>query len=244
MKFALLAALAMLGPDGRASAQITITRTWEIPALIYGPDRWSIVRLSNSGESRQSAKVEVYRENGERLALGPDFQVEPRQHVDIRIEGKGKDDHLCSARVVEVADGSSAGIEVSAFVEVLSGNQIQDFPREAREPSGERAWVVPASEIKGKQYYFLNSGGHPTVVTFCTSNRPRRDACSEVRPIGRVTLKPRQSVVVALKKPRGKYFLAASSVPESAIIVLLTDGTGAVRKFSSESSITYGENAP
>src|SRR5579859_6036112 len=38
-------------------------RTRYIPALAYGRNVWSIVRLTNTGSTPQSARVEVYRED-------------------------------------------------------------------------------------------------------------------------------------------------------------------------------------
>lgn len=122
------------------------------PALGYGPHVWSILRLTNESKSPERVEIHAYRQNGDRLPVGPDFVVGPRERLDVRIEAKAGKDELAWATVAEAA--GSGTLAISAFIEVLKGNTILDFERQEFEPSPSDSWSLPSSEVPGGGYPF------------------------------------------------------------------------------------------
>ncbi|GEM_PF-3584736 len=211
-----------------------------IPALAYGPNVWSIIRLASSAATRQSAEIRVYREDGMPLPLEASYSVDPGATVDIRIDPKSAEDQMCWARVV-LPDGVTA----RGFVEILQDNALEDFAREAHDLSGDARWVTLASRVQGKQMYFLNAAAAPTVVTFCASNQAPLSACEKkgVRA-ARYRVGANQSLAVQVHRLRGKFFITESSAPGAAVLALFDNGPGTKRTFGSNSSVEFGEPLP
>ena len=215
-------------------------RTLYIPALAYGPNEWSIVRLTNSGATRQSVRIEAYGESGELLPLEPSYDVEPGATRDVRIDGRTTEAEMSWARVA-LPDGVAA----RGYVEILQGNSLEDFPREPHEPSDSTRWVTLASRVEGNQMYFLNAGDRETVVAFCSVKRTVPNACDKKGTAsGRYLVGPNQSISVQVKKLRAMYFITESSVPGAAVLALFDSGPGIKKVFASKSSIEFGDSVP
>ena len=148
------------------SLSLAPARVWEVPALGYGGNAWSIVRLSNDSESPATFQVDVYCGNGDRLPLGSTFTIEPHQTSDIRIDGATTVAVLCWARVAELSGAALSGIQLRAFLETLSGNQLEDFDRQPGQAIENSTWALPAMEIAGQQLYILNASDKATMLTF------------------------------------------------------------------------------
>lgn len=226
--------LAALAPAVSAQA----SRTRYIPALAYGPNVWSVVQLTNSGNTPETAELDIYREDGTRLPIGPMFEVPPGAKREIRIDGAT--DEICWARV-RLPDE----LEARGVVEVLKGDTLEDFPREAHELSERARWVTLTSEVEGKYFYFLNASEQATVVTFCATDQPRPDACGKkgVRAI-RVPAGPKQLIGVQVRRPRRRFFITESSAPGAAVLTLFDSGPGDKRIFGSKSTVEFGEPQP
>jgi hypothetical protein len=167
--------------------------------------------------------------------------LNPHQVLDIRIDTASSKEEMCWARVVDGPDAVGE-LEVTPLVEILRGNELFEFPREAREFSPRGLWGFRASDLEFKTVYFLNGSGQPTVVTFCQSNRREKDQCG--RKDGspaRFTVGPYQSISVDVERLRQRYFFVLSSAPRAALLVVLRDGEGRRKKFTSESTIHFGE---
>ena len=215
-------------------------RTRYIPALAYGPNLWSIVRLTNSSAAPQTARVEVYRENGTALPMEPMYDIQPGATLDVRIDGKTGEAEMAWARVV-LPDG----VQARGFLEILEGNALEDFPREPHQVSDLARWVTLSDKVQGKQMYFLNVADVPTVVAFCAVKQAPPDACEKKgTPRARFRVGPNQSISVQIRKLRGKFFVAESSAPGAAVLVLFDDGPGIKKTFASKSSIDFGDALP
>ena len=234
-----LLAVAVLAPALWAQLPANASRTWEIPALAYGPSMWSIVRLTNRAAIPRSLRLEVYRENGDRLPIGGALDLAAGEMRDIRIDSPNGDEESCWAKVSELSEDPA--VEVDASVEILKGNAIESYPRKAKDPSANDVWVSRAAEVEGKQVYFLNVFNRPTTLEFCTTNRREQRSCQAPgrNAAARFRVNPNQAIAVQVKKLRQRYFIAESTVPGRAILLLFTDGPGSKRVFSSESSIEF-----
>ena len=211
-----------------------------IPALAYGPNVWSVLRLTNSGTVTQTVGLDVYREDGTQLPTGPAFEVQPGATREIRIDGGTATDEICWARVT-LPDG----VEARGFVEILRGDTLEDFPREAHELSDRARWTTLTSAVEGKYFYFLNAAERPTVVTFCATDQPRPDACRKKGTTSvRVPAGPKQLIGVQVRKPRRRFFITESSAPGAAILTLFDSGPGDKKSFESKSTVEFGEPQP
>src|SRR5262249_1712710 len=77
---------------------------WEFPALSVGPQRWSRLSLTNSGDSPETVHLEAHC-GIDPLPLTPEITLPPRQSRELRIDdpaAKGKT--LCWARVETPGD--------------------------------------------------------------------------------------------------------------------------------------------
>jgi len=207
-----------------------------IPALAYGPNMWSIVRLTNSGTMARTVGVDVYREDGTHLPIGPTIEVAPGATADVRIEAPAKSFEACWARVTLPNDVAARGI-----VEVLEGNALEDFSREMHELSYRTEWATLTSAVQEKYLYFLNAGSEPTVLTFCATNQREPEACRKKgSAAARFRIGPNQALGVEVHKPRQKFFITESSMPEGALLVLFDGSAGNKRVFGSKSTIEFG----
>jgi hypothetical protein len=232
---------AQTPPDLATSAlSLEPPQVWEIPALGYGPKAWSILRLTNDSDLAASLRVDVYCEAGNRLPLEPKFAVEPHQMRDIRIEAETSKEVLCWARVREIAGARGGAIQVRAFVETLKGNQLEDYDRKPANASENSAWALLEREVEGQQIYILNASEKPMALTFCVSNKPQAKQCAHKgKNAMQHVAKPRQAVLLDVKKFRQKYFIVEASEPGRTIIELFNDDPGHRRVYTSETSISF-----
>src|ERR1700722_16739225 len=95
---------AQTPPDFSTSAlSLAPARVWEIPALGYGPNLWSILRFNNNADAAASVQVDVYCRAGARMPLAPVFAVRPRDSLDIRIEDPSQVLVGCWARAQQLS---------------------------------------------------------------------------------------------------------------------------------------------
>jgi hypothetical protein len=234
-----LLAVAVLAPSLWAQLPARAGRISEIPALAYGPNMWSILRLTNRADAPRSVQLEVYRENGDRLPLAGAWDLAAREMREIRIDSPNGDEESCWAKVTELSD--DAAVEVEASIEILKGNAIESYPRKAKDPSANDVWVSRALDVEGKQVYFLNVFDRPTTLEFCATNHREQRSCQTQgrTAAARFRVNPNQAIAVQVKKLRQRYFITQSTVPGKAILLLFTDGPGSKRVFSSESSVEF-----
>jgi len=215
-------------------ANALLARTMEIPALAYGPNIWSILRFSNDSESPQPVNVDVYCKDGQRLPIGPMFEIGPHQTHDVRVEGPASDVSSCWARVV-------SDLEVRAFVQVLNGDQLETFDRRPAEARNFATRTIPAQEVEDKHLYFANLAEMPTVLAFCGANQSRLGGCQKSgTAVFRIVVKPREAVKLDVKTVGEKYLVIESSRPGLAMTVLFSDDPGRTRFYSAESTIDFG----
>jgi hypothetical protein len=216
------------------------SRIWEIPALGYSLKDWSSLRLANNSDSPATFQVDVYCGRASRLPLDPRYTVEPHQTREIRLSAETIVSVLCWARVGQLSGVQGPGIQIRASLETLNGNQLEEFDRQPRQASPDSFWAIRGPEISGQQLYILNVGENPTILTFCIADKPEPKECRRkgVNPIRRLA-KPRQAVIVDVKKFSKKYLIAESSEPGRAIIQIFDDAPGHRKVYTAESSISF-----
>src|SRR5437660_1206371 len=76
------------------------TRTIEIPALSFGKTHWSVIKLTNPAAVTRVVTLDVYRQNGDKLPLGGEIELKPRETTELRIEAESAGDgEMCWARL-------------------------------------------------------------------------------------------------------------------------------------------------
>ena len=244
-------------------------RTWEIPGLSFGPNYWSIVRITNPSDFTRSMKVDIYRESGDRLRIKPVFDLRPEETLEIVIEGHEVDIYSRSSqhpgdlngprileitlagatpsegwswvRISQTREDGIPDFEVRAFKEVVNGNKISDFRMDPKEPLELRSWMIRAPVVRGQTLSFLNVSDQPTNVVFCVANKVRSDPCERKDSFANAFLvQPNQFLVVNVKTFPQKYFFVECSVPVKAILAKFAPAKGTTKVFSSESSIRFG----
>jgi len=266
------AGTAIIGGVRLFAGQNGFDRTREIPGLTFGPNYWSVVRITNPSALSRAVKIDIYRESGDRLRINPVFDLMPRETLEVFIQsgqvgvyrrssphpgdlgprilenslgGATPPEGECWVRIAQIREAGMPDLEARAFVEVLNGNQLTDFERGAREPREMHGPVaIQASEVRGQQIYFLNISDQPTTVAFCVANKVQKDPCANKdSSASRYLVKPNQFLIVSLKNIPQKYVFVESSKPGKAILARFAPATGTTRVFSSETSISFGEPA-
>jgi hypothetical protein len=233
-----LAAL-LVTPALWAQSTETAPRTWEIPALAYGPNFWSTVAITNHSAGKANLRMDVYRETGELLKSEPSLELNPGEMRNIRIEGPSGVEESCWAHLTGPPE---VDLDVSGAVEFLRGNAIESYERPPKIPSARDAWVSRASDISNKQVYFLNLAPNATTLTFCSTNRREQRTCArETVHTARFLVKPNQAVAVQVHKLREKFFILEPSSRARAIVLLFSNAPGNRKVFSSKSSVDFGD---
>jgi hypothetical protein len=224
-----------------SSLSITPRQTWEIPALGYSPNAWSILRFTNNTDSAALLRADVYCGPGDRFPLNSPLSVEPGKTLDFRIEAPTSVPVLCWARVTEMA-GERQGVQLRAFLERLKGNQLEEFERRPGFQTSNPAWAIPERQVANGQLYLLNASDTPTQFTFCAADTPDPKACHRrgVTLVQRVA-RPREAVVINVNKFPKKYLITQSSHPGGVIIQVFDDTPGHRRVYTSESTISFGD---
>ncbi|HEV3331754.1 MAG TPA: hypothetical protein VG096_12270 [Bryobacteraceae bacterium] len=239
MKLSRLLEVAVVASALWAQPPVGAGHTWAVPALGFGPNAWSILRLTNRAPTPRSLRLEVYGENGDRLPVTGELNLSAGETREIRIDGQTGDEQSCWAKVTELSD--EPAVDVDASIELLKGNAIVSYRRKAESPSVNDVWVTLATQVEGKQVYFLNVFDQPTTLEFCATNKREQRTCRTQgrTAAARFRVNPNQSIGVQVQKLRQRYFIAESTVPGKAILLLFTEGQGSKRVFSSESNIEF-----
>jgi len=228
--------LLLLGAMVAANAA---PRTIEIPALSYGPGRWSIIKLTNPSAEARAVTVDVYRQNGDKMALGGDLMLKARETLELRVEAETeKSREMCWARIIDLA----GDVEAAAVLEVLRGNSIESFDRPPHETSRNNRWIMPSWSVQDKDLYFLNASDKTVEVAFCTADSRAAAACPK-RGGAHYPVPPNQSILLAVGRLHHQYFLTAASARGRAMLVLMVPAAGDRKVFSSDSSIRFGDAA-
>ena len=85
--------------------------------------------------------------------------------------------------------------------------------------------------------YYLNASDGPTFISFCQG--PRKDtSCLKVKP--KFQVHANGSVVVNVRRLNKAYIIVETATAVPSAVLYLHPGSGAIRSFESDSSITFG----
>jgi hypothetical protein len=238
---ALLSVIRAQTPLASSSLSIAPRQSWEIPALGYSPDAWSILRFTNNTDSAALLRADVYCGPGDRFPSNSPVSVEPGKTLDFRIEAPTTVPVLCWARVAELS-GDRHGVQLQAFLERLQGNKLEDFERKPGFETSNPAWAIAEPQIADRQLYLLNASETTTQFSFCASDSPDPKTCHQkgVNLVQRVA-RPREAVVINVNKFPKKYLITQSSHPGGVIVQVFDDQPGHRRVYTSESTISFGD---
>ncbi len=215
------------------------------PTLSYGPDAWSILTLANPAGAPKTVKVDVFRSSGERLPIGPLYTLQPGGTVDIRIDGPHAALESCWARIEDVSRRRSRpGLEAAAREERLQGDRLEVFSQTVARTAVAGRWLSPAGAVGGKSLFFLNISDKSAAIGVCATDDPRLLSCRRDGSVApRVTVNPRQSVVLKVRRVGKQYLLIESTARIPSIVGILRSESGTSRVFSTESAIDFDDPA-
>jgi hypothetical protein len=216
-------------------------RVWYFGALLYGPEQWSLIKVTNTSDAVRSASLEIYEQNGRRLPSSQELQLQPGESREVRVEAAVAETRLGWARITASAKDSKA-LKIEAAVEKLSGNAIDRVSRQELRLSLSSNWYT---ETKTFEFlYIANTRGEVSKVTLCWADRPRRGICDDKENIrnggvNRLTLQPRQTLYAGLGKRRGKYLVFQVEQPAEHLITFLAPAKATRREFATDSVLDF-----
>lgn len=238
--------LAILLSGQLPAQQLPVFRlkpTQIFPTLGYGPHEWSLLRLTNPARFVKTARIDVYRGNGEIMQADHVVSVAPGQSADIRIEKSTTEEDWCWARLEDVSTNKAGQpLEVSARVERVTGNVLEDFPQNAVSPERRSQWLSPASAVSNRQLFFLNMSEAAAVLEICSANAYPKCSAESAASL-RTVVKPRGAVVIRVGNVLRPALLIQSTRVVLSVVGLLRPETPSAREYSAESSITFDEPA-
>jgi hypothetical protein len=243
----LRAALLALTCAAALPAQADL-RTWVFPALVYGDDRWSVIRLTNTGTAIQPVSIDAYDAKGTPRPIAGAINVPPGQTTEVRLDFPNKEGALGWASVSATVPKAET-LQVQAVTEFLVGNKIQWVARES----------APVLKRNGGAFevhdpvhlYFLNLGDRAVDLEYCLADLLRNDACRKglEKPI-RARVEPRHALFTdALGKPANvgrragqtRYLVTTLNRSTPSILIFLSNTSGMAKTFSTETKLSFDE---
>jgi hypothetical protein len=232
-------------PGTKAGSDVEIAGRREaqyFPALNYGYNRWTSVRLENHSSVPRSVEIEAYRDDGSPMEVASPITLGPREKTDIRLAGAGKALRWCWARITKIiAAGESAEmVSITVTIEMLKGNHVEQFERKGVTPAsfGNHRWINRSSDAQGKQLYYLNTSSSAAVLTFCQAPNTQAN-CERVKP--KFGVNGRGSILLNVRRLLQPYAIAETSDDHGGgMLLYLSRGSGKMTTFGAESSITFG----
>ncbi len=214
-------------------------RVWYFPALPYGPDRWSLLKIVNNDRQPQDVKLDVFDEQGAPIAIESPVHLKAGETREIRIEKDSKRSEFCWARL-EAAKKGASKLTVEAATERLMGNVIERFTRRNEEPSTRQSWYTSPGEFQF--IYLVNVDDKPLKATVCWAERPSKNSCDEPAAAAgrnRVTLQAKQTLYARLSKKQFAYMVVELSKDPRVIATFLGPGQGERREFSTNTTLSF-----
>jgi hypothetical protein len=152
-----------------------------------------------------------------------------------------EENEWCWARIEDTSTTKSGRrIMVSARIEQIDKNKLEDFPEFASRVQNTGQWLSPARAVTNKRLLFLNVSDSPTILEICSVNFQAR--CSADDPkMRRTSVKPRELVILMIGKLQ-RQTLSLRSIPTvPAVIGLLEPGIPTTREYTSDSSVRFGD---
>jgi hypothetical protein len=236
-----IALVALIVTSNIAKAE----RVWDFPALTYGPECWSILRLSNDSAVAQTFQVRVHDEKGMELQVPAEIPLLPGGVRELRIESPERVFHNAWARVTASSEDTlidPVNVRAEAFTEFLTGNVLNRYERKPESANANMYWSTTATAAASHEFYFVNTGLQPTVLSVCSSSlKMLRDCSKPSGGVARLLVQPNHSVRFKMGQPKGPFVTMISSVPGSSIFIQLTDGALQQKRFETESSIVFDQ---
>jgi len=215
-----------------------------LPAIDYGPNQWSAVKIVNPGTERMPVRLEAYKADGSKHPATTDLVAEPQQEVEIRVEG-AKSGYVeprtwAWVRVIYPDQGQELKVTCDMqFLEAEDRNKLHTIPRrpETLENPPKTIWFYKMQGLSGKILYLLNVADEEATVRVCQGDDPSAlcpSSTLEYHINGRASLV--RPTIEGLKNN----FLIVQTEQESKIFVLfMTPGSGEVSRFHTDTSISF-----
>lgn len=212
---------------------------WDFPALSYGSNHWSIIRVTNESDEMLPVAMEGFSADGKQLQLPSTVQVPAHDSREIRIQPSTRRRSLCWVRV-KALKSVAGGLKVFSAMEQLNGNRIRWVEREPEPVKLHKIWFLQPR--LDQSMYLLNVGTKRIWARYCWAPLMDATICERPRyPSGTLSLNPRQSHWARPGKARAKYFVVILNEVAPAVLVFVNEVPGGSKEFQSESTLEFGE---
>jgi hypothetical protein len=214
-----------------------------LPAISYGPNHWSVVKIANSGTDRAPMRFEVYRADGSTHPASAEFLSEPQGEQEIRVEGAqvGFTEPFTYAWVRVTYPEQAQGIKITTSMDRIDEEDKNLLHSVARDPEvladpPRTIWVYKTDGLQGKSLYFLNVGDEEATVRLCQGNTGALCPSSTVQ----MHLEGRTSLLRSTLLGLTSAFLIIQTEQQSKLVVmLLTPSAGELKQFKTNSTINF-----
>lgn len=225
-----------------------------LSALTYGPEEWSVITIHNPGTSPVKVSVYAYRPSGEPIGIERSGRVlAAHETAEFRVQVKTAQMEMGWARVQWEIGKGKVGMECSAALHRLSGDELRTLPRHMSAPRTNPGGIAPARSMEDHILFLANVTEHPATVRLCYLP-------GEVEPAGgrydRLTksddecerkaawvLAPHAAESVRFA-PKETGFYVVQSQGKAMLSTILGMGPGERQRFAVDTSITFGGDEP
>ena len=219
--------------------------TWYFPALTYGANRWSLVKVTNNSTKPREIRLDVYDQQGQPMPVTGSMVLQPGEAHEVRIEKQIAGTGLAWARILALQPKKKE-LKVEVSSERLVGNAIDHLDRHDEQLSLFAEWYTAPGPYR--YIYMANVGEHRVDITLCWADRPKKDPCSERSAVDQakhIGLEPKKTLYAQLGKQRGRYLIVIqrSTSPESVAMLstFLGPANAKRREFSTDSTLTFDD---
>ena len=215
-----------------------------LPAIDYGPNQWSAVKIVNAGTERMPVRLEAYRADGSKHPATTDLVAEPQQEMEIRVEGtkSGYAEPRTSAWVRVIYPDQGQELKVTCnmeFLEAEDRNTLHTIPRrpEALENPPKTIWFYQMQGLRGKILYLLNVADEEATVRVCQGDDPAAlcpSSALEYHIKGRASLER-----PALEGLQNRFLIVQTEQESRIFVMFMTPSSGEVSRFLTDTSISF-----
>jgi hypothetical protein len=212
---------------------------YNFPALVYGLDQWSVIRVANHGSVARSVYIEAYDERGQPVHLPKQTKVAPGMVQEVRIPFPPQTSSAIGWAQVRVPGRARAKeVEVTAAVEHLEQNKLLSVMRHSEQfQKRKEAFLLP---VERSFLYLLNWDDHDVEVKYCWWAGPRRNACPDKNTIiSNVRIRRGRALLARVGATRGRTLVLRMSRRTNMLLTGMTAANAATKDYLSDTTLSF-----
>lgn len=224
-----------------------------LPSLEYGPDCWSSIDLQNLGDRTVTIDIEAHRASGALVALVDHPQMSVTLASGARASYRLEITEETGAAWAKIREHIPAAmlspmIAVSGHTECTVENKLRTMARDVAFPLRNPSFASDIEELHGDLVSFVNITERPAQVSLCYSagnlysvaGRTLAEICSNAFEVQVPAFRARRFPV----EHDGSSHFSMKTRGEAIVLQMLRPLGTAVKTYTVDSSIKFGEEAP